>query len=32
MTTVDSADKMEGLVLARTAFVWTYMKGAYSFP
>ena len=30
MTTANSADKMQGLVLVRTAFVWIYMKGAYS--
>ena len=30
MTTVNSADKMQGLVLVRTASVWTYIKGAYS--
>ena len=31
MTTVNSADKMQGLVLVRTTFVWTYMKGGLFF-
>ena len=31
MTTVNSADKTQGLVLVRTAFVWTYMKGGAYF-
>ena len=30
MTTVNSADQVQGLVLVRTAFVWTYMKGGLS--
>ena len=29
MTTVNSADKVQGLILVRSAFVWAYMKGAY---
>ena len=31
MTTVNSGDKMQGLVLVRTDFVWTYMKGGLFF-
>ena len=31
MTTVNSGDKMQGLVLVRTDFVWTYMKGGFFF-
>ena len=31
MATATSADKMQGLVLVRTAFVWTYMKGSLFF-
>ena len=27
MTTVNSADEMQGLVLLRAAFMWTYLKG-----
>ena len=31
MATVNSADKILGLVLVRTGFVWTYMKGGLLF-
>ena len=30
MTTVNSADKVQGLVLVRTASLWAYVKGSLS--